>query len=300
MCDLAVDIDDVIVWEDLQTCSKKQLSDFLQAQHFDAVIHSQSKSIITKAAKLAKIKVRVDQTRKLDKLMFSNRVVKSWHNFPGPHQAQRNLSLLAGLKLPVYYTCDEITSMIRLKEVPAGEKVLTYLDASRFNLVLHPFSNKNGREWPLTHFETLVEKLDKKKFNIIISGSAKEGELLQGSVLSDQNQVSNICGKTTVAELFNLLAHVDGVVVSGTGPLHIAAALGTRCLGLFPTAKGEYARPDFNRWQALGSQATSIASSQVCADKCEVENCACMQALSVNYVQSFITQWYQDYCLEKK
>jgi ADP-heptose:LPS heptosyltransferase len=58
-------------------------------------------------------------------------------------------------------------------------------------------------------------------------------------------------GRFSVAELMALLARVDAVVAASTGPLHLAAALGTPVVGLY--GGGAPVWPA--RWHPVGPQA---------------------------------------------
>ena len=182
--------------------------------------------------------------------------------------------------------------MIRITAPTLDINIRKHLDPHKFNIIFHPFSNKHGREWPLDYFFQLTKSLDISKYHIIITGSSTEGERLQDTPLNDPQYVTNLCGKTSLTELFSLLAHTDGIVVSSTGPLHMAAALGTRCLGLFPSSLGEHARQDYTHWRALGPRATSISTNKPCPGICSNTDCACMRALTPQMVQGYIEGWH--------
>ena len=185
--------------------------------------------------------------------------------------------------------------MIRISAPTLDLNIRKHLDPHRFNIIFHPFSNKHGREWPLDYFFQLTKSLDISKYHIIITGSSTEGEPLQDTPLNDPQYVTNLCGKTSLTELFSLLAHTDGIVVSGTGPLHIAAALGTRCLGLFPKNRHQ----GIVLWQALGPRTTSISTNKPCPGSCSNTDCACMRALTPQMVHGYIEGWYLAWQQEK-
>lgn len=59
-----------------------------------------------------------------------------------------------------------------------------------------------------------------------------------------KTQVTSVCGKFHPFELAAFLEHMDTVVSNDTGPMHLAAAMGTPTIGLFgpniPEAFGPY------------------------------------------------------------
>jgi len=48
-----------------------------------------------------------------------------------------------------------------------------------------------------------------------------------------RGRVTDLTGKMTLPQLFDLIAQSDALVAASTGPLHIAAALGKRATGLY-------------------------------------------------------------------
>ena len=295
VCTLALDIDEVIIWDDLQKLTISNAGKQIKKLKFDAVFHTFAGLDVYKIMYKAGIKIRVDEGRRFYKRLYSNKRIRSFKYSPDHHQAQLILTLLKTIKLPYKYEFKKLSTMIRLKKPTLSPNIKQHLSKKKFNLVLHPFSNKSGREWPLEYFFQLTKSLDLSKYHIIITGSAAEGDRLQNTPLSDPKYVTNLCGKTNLTELFALLAHIDGIVVSGTGPLHIAAALGTRCLGLFPKIREQ----GIVRWQALGPRATSIATDKPCTGSCSNTDCACMRALTPQMVQGYIEGWYLAWQHEK-
>tara|TARA_B110000459_G_C16621801_1_gene502153 strand:- start:1979 stop:3061 length:1083 start_codon:yes stop_codon:yes gene_type:complete len=120
----------------------------------------------------------------------------------------------------------------------------------KFNLVIHPGSNGHGEEWPLVKYIELAKSLNKDKYNVFITGSEQEW-LSHGKVICDScPNVINLINKFNLQEFAIFLTRVDAVVASGTGPLHLAAALGAHSLGLFPTKNAI----NSIRWMPLGEK----------------------------------------------
>ena len=287
-CKLGQDIDDILIWDDISSLNEQDAINLIKQQNFSAVIHAGSRKAIASLMRKAKVKIRIDKGYRLDILLNSNRVQPSWKHLEHLHQAQMNLRLLKGLNITHHYERHKLSSMIRIKTPALTPNIQKHLDPQRFNIVLHPYSSRHqgAREWPLDYFYKLTRQLDQKKYHIIITGSAVEGERLKDTPLNDPKRVTNLCGNTNLTELFILLAHVDGLVVCGTGPLHLAAALGTHCLGLFSKKKL------ITTWEALGPRTTSIATDKPCPGSCSITDCACMRALTPQMVHGYIEGWY--------
>lgn len=92
------------------------------------------------------------------------------------------------------------------------------------------------RRWPTERFaELLVHVTAQLPVNVVIIGSdAERGRAEAVIQLSGlEERVVNLAGKSNIGELVALLAHADVVVSNDSGPMHIAAAVGTSIVALF-------------------------------------------------------------------
>ena len=85
----------------------------------------------------------------------------------------------------------------------------------------------------------------------------------------------------------SLLAGAELVVSASTGPLHLAAALGVRSLGLYPRRKGM----NLERWMPIGARACGLQLAACPKVKCDNLDCGCMQGLSLELVETVATTW---------
>jgi ADP-heptose:LPS heptosyltransferase len=94
---------------------------------------------------------------------------------------------------------------------------------------------------------------------LLITGSAAEGSSLRDWMGGLRASVVDLTGQLVLAELIALLARVDGLIAASTGPLHLAAAVGTHALGLFPSTPPIHPA----RWAPLGPRAEVLAAPGV-------------------------------------
>lgn len=275
-------VDEFIAWDDLEKSPQE-----LKTYNVDAIIHAFPRAVIAKLAKQAKIPFRIGTNRRWYNLLNCN----VWVNFSRAksslHEAQLNLKLLKPFGLKTEYSLQEIVPYLQLKSsnsIPAF--VQEKLKPNRFNLVLHPCSNGNTREWSLENYEKLIVSLPREKFNIVITGTEKEKDYLQ-PLLKDQLGAIDLVGRLTLPELIALFAHSHGLVAASTGPLHIGAALNIHALGLYPA----YHSAGPNRWQPLGQKARYLMTPEVCKKTCYNRHCNCMRAITVDQVKVIVESW---------
>jgi ADP-heptose:LPS heptosyltransferase len=151
-------------------------------------------------------------------------------------------------------------------------------------IALQMGANQLHRAWPVHHFASLARHLTgHHNAEIVLLGSSNEGEL--GVELQRQVAVPviNLIGKTQVTDLPAILKTCDFLISNDTGTAHIAAAVGTRVLGLyFSTAYwGETAPYGANN---IILQVELPCSPCLYSQKCETIDCK--EYLTVEAVQN--------------
>ena len=92
------------------------------------------------------------------------------------------------------------------------------------------------RMWPAEDYAALADEISSKySMKMIFIGSLNESSLVQGIIDKMENKDSavNSAGKMTLTELFCLIGKAKLFVGNDSGPMHIAAAQGTKTIGLF-------------------------------------------------------------------
>jgi ADP-heptose:LPS heptosyltransferase len=120
-----------------------------------------------------------------------------------------------------------------------GEADVTYV-------VVHPGSLGSAWNWPAEHYKALVERLSTHRWRLVITGTAAEVGLCRH--VAGRHGVT-LAGRTDLPLLAGILRGARAVVVGSTGPMHLAAALGTPVVALFSPRKAHSPQ----RWGPLGT-----------------------------------------------
>ncbi len=266
----------------------------LKAGGYDSVIFAFPNRKLARAAKQAGIAHRVGTSHRLYHWWYCNHLAHFSRVRSPLHEAQLNFALLKPLGIAHTPSLAEIIPYYGLRPAPAPTPASTpLLDPASFHLILHPKSNGNGREWPLGHYTELARQLQATpQIQIWVTGSAAEAKLLAQAApaLLALPNVRCIAGQMNLTEFTQFIGHCDGLIASGTGPLHMAAALGHPTLGLFPPLKPI----DPARWGALGAKAENLSLAQACKACPDASTCACMAALSVEQVRAVVLGWLEN------
>jgi len=147
-------------------------------------------------------------------------------------------------------------------------------------VVVHPGTSVPARAWPPERHAALVDALVDEDRAVVVTGSVDERALTR-SVAGARGV--DLGGRTSFAELADVLAGAEAVVVGNTGAAHLAAAVGTPVVSLFaPTVPAARWRPWGVPVELLGDQAAPCAGSR--ATTCPVAGHPCLCSVSVGEV----------------
>lgn len=267
-------IDKFIDWDEIQNCEKTEQIEKIKALQADVIIHIFPVSKIAHLAKKANIPIRIGSTGRLYHYYTCNKLVPISRKKSDLHETELNLKLLNPILKNVDVELDRISTYYGFTKIETlPEKFQKQIEKDKFNLILHPKSKGSAREWGLKNFGNLIEILPQDKFKVFITGTEKEGALLQNDILDKYPHVVDMTGNLTLRELVSFINATDGLIAASTGPLHIAAALGKVALGIYPPIRPMHP----GRWAPIGAKASYVVENKDCS-KCRGETrCECME-----------------------
>lgn len=146
----------------------------------------------------------------------------------GVHVIHKNLSLLAALGIKT----GAIEMPLQPQASPETVAAIQAAGAKRY-AVLNPGAAWPNKRWPPERFGALAATLrDRTGLTSMITWGPSERELAD-AIVSASAGAAVPAPPTTVADLAVLLRDAALVVAGDTGPLHIAAAMGTPLVGLY-------------------------------------------------------------------
>lgn len=281
------DVDEFADWEHL---NKDDLAEGLRTLHADIIIHVALNKPVIKAAKKAKIPIRIGTTSKILSWFTCNRLVYNPRSKSPLHETQLDMQLLKPLGGKNFYSLQEIVGLRHYKPFSGTADCLNLLDPHKFNLILHPKTRGEHIEWLPEQFGTLIKFLSPEKFKIFITGSQKEGDQVREAMIAPFPHVVDLCGKISLDDLMQLIAKADGMICASTGPVHLAANFGIYTLGLYAPI-----RPfDAGRWGPVGAKAEVLAIQKNC-EACRYHGkCKCITEITPQQVYAAVCRWYEE------
>jgi ADP-heptose:LPS heptosyltransferase len=157
------------------------------------------------------------------------------HRIPDDvHEVERALDLAASAGFPPPPGDDGALAIHR--EEPARER--------GDHVVVHPGASVPARAWEPERHADLVRALAASGRRVVVTGGPGEEELTAAVAGPPDERVSDLGGRTSLAELAEVLASARCAIVGNTGPAHLAAAVGTPVVSLYaPTVPALRWRP---------------------------------------------------------
>ena len=224
-------VDEIIICnstESIKTTRRKLIS-----ADADTILILFPRFKIAVASFLAGIPIRVGTAYRWYSFLF-NRKVHEHRKYSVKNEAEYNLTFAEALG------CKEkqFEVTLRINEVALNNinAFLNHNCLTKF-VIVHPGSGGSAFEWGSDNFRELTKNLaDKLGSNVIVTGIESERSLCK-KVSEGIGNAINAAGRFSILEFMALLSKADLFISNSTGPLHIAAAVGTPVIGLYPNKK---------------------------------------------------------------
>lgn len=276
---LSSHVDDFINYDELESLPAQEAAKHLSGYKADCFVHVFPKREIARLAAAAGIPLRVGTTSRLYHWLTCNRLLRLSRRNSPLHEAQLNMRLLQFTGIDTNIALNQVPALYGFDRLPAADNgMLELLDSRKFNLILHPRSKGSAREWGLDNFTKLIEALPPERYRIFVSGTAQDAESMTDFL--KHPRIHDITGRFSLREFIAFIHLCDGLVAASTGPLHIAAALGKKAVGLFSQCRPIHP----GRWAPLGIHAGWLVMDRECPDCAAGKDCDCIRNINPNEV----------------
>lgn len=219
----------------------------LRAGRYDAAViftvYSQSPLPAALLCWLAGIPLRLAHCRENPYQLLSDWIIDPEPHEVLRHEVRRQLDLVAAVGCA---TADERLSFA----LPAGDRLraMARLRAAGIDpdggwIVAHPGASAASRRYPAEQFACALEALQAQApaLPVVLTGEAHERELVEAVRRRVGTPVTSLAGELELGELAAVIASAALLIANNTGPVHIAAALGTPVVDLYALTNPQHA-----------------------------------------------------------
>ena len=242
---------------------------------------------------LAKIPKRIGFKRYFQQIFLTHKIVHP----KNIHKRLKNLKLLDLLihtNLTQQSYADSFLNSTKTHLYPSLQNyqkaslLLSSMTQNQKNIIMCPGSVWYTKRWNLQNYICLTQKLIANNFNIILSGSPSENEIINeilDAVQCEKKQLTSIAGTFNILDSAALFKKSDLVICNDSGALHIANAMQIPVFAFFgPTVKNfgyyPFNKNDFVFEANLDCRPCSSHGGK----KCPKKHFNCMNLISVDFV----------------
>ena len=205
-----------------------QLYRALRRQKYDLMVELRGDWRVAWFALLRVTPKRLDRAA----LQVANKL--GFPQFTGIHETTRNLNILhkAGIPTPIQTT----TFLITAEDKKWASDFLATLPINRERplIAIHPGSPIPIKRWMPERYAELADWLiAQKRAEILFVGVEDEIPIITEIQAQMRMASNNIAGKTTLTQLASILHTCNVFIGNDSGPMHLAAAVGTQTIGLY-------------------------------------------------------------------
>lgn len=255
----------------------------LRESRFDAVVVTSPTFRLALLMFLAGVRIRVGTGYRWYSFLFSERVFEH-RKTAEKHESEYNLSLLKALGCDVESATKPSLHIFPKEEQEAAQtRKEVGLRENDVVVILHPGSGGSARDWSPRRFGETASRILEEGLKVVVTGGPGEEGIVSEVVRSASKGVIPLVNRLSLRALAAFIRSAHVFVSNSTGPLHIAAAVGTPVVAFFPPILQCSAR----RWGPLSDRKIVFEPDRNQCPRCHGGPCQaneCMDLIRVEQV----------------
>jgi lipopolysaccharide heptosyltransferase II len=132
------------------------------------------------------------------------------------------------------------------------EQLLAYNGVSSPFICVHPGSRLPLKRWPLDRCASLYDRvIDETGLPLVVLGARSEMEIVNEVVALMKNRPVVLAGRTSIRQLYEVIARAQLLICNDSAPMHMAAAAKTPTVAIFGPSKSVETGPYGNRFRVV-------------------------------------------------
>lgn len=200
------------------------------------------------------------------------------------HAIDRSLLLLKGIGIPAAGIRYELPHSITHESQAASLLRALGIDKQDRVVAINPMARWPTKLWEPTSFAILADRLEREGIRVVFTGGPQDRSSIDEICRLMTGQIRRLDGKTDLKTLAAIYRRTQVLITTDSGPMHLAAAVGTSVVALFgPTAPWRTGPYGQNHVVLRAGIHCSPCFKKECLTT-EYEKHACMKRISVDEV----------------
>ncbi|MFC1714591.1 glycosyltransferase family 9 protein [Candidatus Poribacteria bacterium] len=207
------------------------------------------------------------------------------------HEAEVNLDILARAGVPIRLR--EMFLELEKADLDSVESLLRgdgELGLRSPVVVIHPGGPASLKRWSAERYAQLAcELMREYSVRIVLVGGKGEKQIARSIVSQMNKQAIDLSGRTTLGQLAAVFRKANLFIGNDSGPMHLAAACGTKVIGLFGPTSPQRFRPYGDNCIALRMETDCPPCMR---EECKISEYRCIDTISVDDVMDTVRQMF--------
>ena len=268
------------VWQSSSLGGVRCLSRLTEGR-FDAAIiftmYSQSALPAATMTWMAGIPLRLAHVRENPYQLLTHWAKESEPDTQIRHEVRRQLDLVAAVGYTT--TEDRLSFEVDANDCASAMEKLEQagIDPGRPFIVVHPGATAPSRRYPAAHFATATHLIAAHSdHQFVVTGGVEEQQLVESVRVHAARGAVGMAGQLELGELAAVIQRAALLIANNTGPVHIAAAIGTPVVDLYALTN-----PQHTPWRVLSRVLFHDVPCKYCYKSvCPEQHHACLRRVT--------------------
>jgi heptosyltransferase-2 len=168
---------------------------------------------------------------------------------------------------------DRLVNKLELNDV---SKVIALLPGAEYG---------PSKRWPIERYRELAQRLSAAGHPVWVFGSEKERSIGEQICTGPSGNVINLCGRTALEDVIDLLSLANAVVTNDSGLMHVAAAVGSHIVAIYGSTTPAYTPPLTTKAHVLYE---NLDCSPCFKRQCPLGHTLCLKNIKVERVMNAV------------
>ncbi|MFV1985562.1 MAG: lipopolysaccharide heptosyltransferase II, partial [Thiohalomonadales bacterium] len=142
-----------------------------------------------------------------------------------------------------------------------------------------------SKQWPISYYQELAKNVTAMGFQVWVMGSEKDKKSGDAIIVENCSDHFNLCGKTTLVNVVDLLSLAKYAVTNDSGLMHVACATNVKVIALYGSSSPDYTPPLHNDAVVLYKK---LECSPCFKRDCQFKHTNCLTTITVDEVLEYV------------
>jgi heptosyltransferase-2/heptosyltransferase-3 len=218
---------------------------------------------------------------------ISSHMIEFYLDFLNQLQQSENLKEYFKTKKSNINNEDQALPNLRVDQIynQNAENKLENIGLKNKFVVLNTGGSWKTKRWPEEYFAEIADLIAERGYRILFVGGPSDTERVSyiRNKIENEEMIYDLSGKTSLLELAAILKIAELVISGDTGPVHVAAAVGTNTLAIFGPSDEEKYAPR-GRGKNILIKNVDLSCRPCGEHECPLDHFKCMRELSPEMV----------------